>query len=432
MSRPGATPDTPGRAPRRALHLAVGAATLQARSIFRVLAAVAVGGMLLSRADENTTMWATLVPLLGGLYVLVTTITSWRRDRAGWFTDHDRRSDVVRALADVLVICVVAGAVNEPRVAVLLILCAIPLGYGLTLPASAVAVVTAVAVTGCLAVWATGPLLNTGGISEGSLLLVAFALSWCGLVACLIAVERERRAQRITKLSESVRDMLQQALRAEANERSRVADLLHDDVLQLLLATRHDISDAIDGDLELLPEARAGIEAATRRLRATIVALRDEGTGDLPVGESLRALADDAGGARGVEVSVDVDPALDGLRNPVLVSAARDLIRDAESSSAAPNVCIRASRSGAAILLVVSHDDRRFALGLDVTADAAELLHDVEARVNALDGTLDVEHNDAGARTVTIRVPVASGGRTAEDLPAPVDDATYHPPPKVV
>lgn len=417
---------------RRVLHLAMSAATLQARSIFRVLAAVAVGAMLLARMEADASPWATIVPLLAGLYVVATTVTAWRRDRAGWFTKHDRRGDVSRALADVAVICVVAAAVDEPRVAVLLMLCAIPLGYGLTLPAAAVLVVTAVAVMGAFAVWASGPVFDTGGISEGSLLLVSFALSWCGLVACLIAVERERRAQRINKLSESVRDMLQQALRAEANERSRVADLLHDDVLQLLLSTRHDISDAIDGDLDLLPEARSGIEAATRRLRATIVALRDEGAGDLPVGESLRGLADDADGARGVIVTVTVDEALDGLRNPVLVSAARDLIRDAESSSAAPNVSIRADRSGDAIVLVVSHDDRRFALGLDLTAEAAELLHDVEARVNALDGTLGVQHDDAGARTVTIRVPVASGGRTAEDFPAPVNEAvTYHPPPKV-
>lgn len=410
-------PDSPGTvaALQRAMRRSMGCLSTQARAVFRVLSAAAVGGVLLAYADGEQSTAATVVPVLAGVYVAISTAVSWRGHGGGPGRSSARRSDSLRALLDVVALCAVAASVDEPRVVVLLFLCAVPLGYGLTLPASAIAVLTACGLTGSLLVWATASPWGSGGLGEGALLLVAFALAWCGLVACLIAVERDRRALRITKLSESVRDMLQQALSAEANERARVADLLHDDVLQLLLATRHDISDAIDGDLELLPEARAGIEAATRRLRETIVALRDEGAGDHGLGDALRGLADDPAGTR-AEVTVDVDSALEDVRHAVLVTAARDLLRDAEASSAAAAVALRATMADTAIVLTVSHDDRRHALGLAPTPDGAETLHDVAARVHALDGTLDVSHVDSGERRIVIRVPVPRTPRDASDI----------------
>lgn len=412
----------PPSAARRGLpQLAARAASVQARAVFRVLAAAAVGGILLGYADVRQSAAATIVPLLAGLYIVTSTALAWPRATSPERPrGRSRSADVTRAILDVVAICAVAASVEEPRVAVLLILCAVPLGYALTLPASAVAMLTAVGLAGCLVVWGTTSPLGTEGLDEGALLLVAFALAWCGLVASLIAIERERRAVRINKLSESVRDMLRQAMSAEANERARVADLLHDDVLQLLLATRHDISDAIDGDLDLLPEARAGIEAATRRLRETIVALRDEGARDQALGDGLRGLADDPAGTRAAEVTVAVDAALEDVRHAVVVGAARDLLRDAESSSAAARVTIRATMEDDAIVLAVAHDDRRHALGLDASREGVEILTDVGARVHALDGTLDVDHVDRGERRVVIRVPVPRGQHDTSDTVPPL------------
>jgi len=423
MTRRGATAEadaSTGTGPR-ALRAVLEGAGVQARAVFRVFAAIAVGGMLLANTSKNESFVATVVPLLAGLYVLATTGFSVRHDRASRRRRRDdallrRRVDLSRAVLDIAAICAVVLSVNEPRVAILLVLCAIPLGYGLTLPASSVAGLTAVAIAGCLVVWATGPLIDAPAISEGELLLVAFVVTWGGLVACLIAIERERRAERIHKLSASVREMLSQALRAEANERSRVADLLHDDVLQLLLSTRHDIAEAIDGDLDLLHDARSGLESATRRLRETIVALRDDGE-DGSVSEALHSMA---GEAHGATVEVEVSSGLEALEHPVLVAAARDLLRDAESSTGAARVTITAGRDGDLLVLVIRHDDRRFALGLEVTPEAAELVGDVAARIHALDGTLDVRHRIDGQRVITIRVPARSGSRSTDPEYAPL------------
>jgi signal transduction histidine kinase len=408
------------------IQRALGLAGLQARAVFRVLAAVAVGSLLLVNASRNEAIAATVVPVLAGLYVLVSTALSWPRDGRA----RRPRVDVLRAVLDTTAVCAVALAVREPRVAVLLVLCAIPLGYGLTLTASSVVGLTATAVAGCLVVWATGPVLGAQGIGDASLVLLAFAITWCGLVAGLIALERERRAARIARLSASVRDMLHQTLRAEANERTRVADLLHDDVLQLLLTTRHDITDAIDGDLDLLPDARAGLEAATRRLRETIVALREEGDDNLPLGEALSALSVDPVDGRGTRVAVEVERSVGALQNPVLAAAARDLVREAEGPSAARAVAIDLRREEQHVVLVVRHEDRRFDLGLKLPAGAADTLNDVAARIHALDGSLDVDHGPDGERVITIRVPVLAGRQPLApdavlDFPGPAYDVTH-------
>lgn len=420
MTRPGRrAPAGPASAPGGTgrLDVALSVAGLQARAVFRLLASAAIAVVLLTRADDNPQAAATIVPVVVALYVLVSTASAWPSRGAAGTRAGSRRADVVRALLDVAAVAAIAASVNEPRVIVLLLLCAIPLGYGLTLPAATVAMLTAVAVVGCVLVWATTGPFGTVDLDAGTLLLLAFALAWCGLVACLIAVEREHRARRIAKLSGSVRDMLGQALRAESSERARVADLLHDDVLQLLLATRHDISDAIDGDLDLLPEARAGIEAATRRLRETIVALRDEGSGDESLGVALRGLADDPTRPRAIPVAVHVDPAIVDERHPVLVAVARDAVRDAEATSAPTRMSLRVTAVGDELLLVLEHDDRRHALG--VASDPSEALAEIATRVRAVDGVLEVRRGPAGVRTMTVRLPARPPHREPDDVPAP-------------
>lgn len=429
MTRPTGPDDAAASDSRRRLDAALGAAGSQARTVFRVLAAAVVGLLLLLRADGDPSTAGTVVPLLAGTYVLVSAALAWPSRGPAGARARSHRADVVRALLDMLAILAVAVSVSDPRVVVLLMLCAIPLGYGLWLPAPTVAMLTGVAIAGSVGVWgAVGP-LGPPDLGAGGVLLLAVALAWCGLVGCLIAVERERRARRIAKLSGSVRDMLGQALRAEASERARVADLLHDDVLQLLLTSRHDISDAIDGDLDLLPEARAGLEAATRRLRETIVALRDQGTGDETLGVALRGLVDDPTRPRATPIDVAVDASIADEPHPVLTAVARDVVRDAEAISAPTALAVRATADDGDLVLVLEHDDRRSALGLAPGPSAA--LDEVATRVRAVDGTLEVHRGPTGTRTVTVRLPARPPQSGAPVTPvATLPPAPVAPAPK--
>jgi signal transduction histidine kinase len=372
------------------------------RAAVRVLVAAAIAVAVISAPGAPSgPAWVALA--VAAIYIAVSTVHVWRIPS----TDVRTRADLRRALFDVVAMSGIACTVEEPRTAVLLLLCAIPLGHSLTLSASAVAAITAAAVSAVFAIWTSGILFDAYGLSDGALLLIAFALGWCGLVACLIAVERERRSIRISELSGSVQEMLGQAIRAEEMERQRVADLLHDDVLQILLATRHDIADAMDGELSLLPDARAGLEAATRRLRETIGGLRTDGVAAHSLGDGVRLLAAQSAERRSFDVNIDVEPALDDIHHPLLLSVVRDLLRDAERASAPTQLDLRLYEEDDLLLLVMRHDDRRFALGLDFTSDDdGELLEAVDHRVRAVAGTFAIERSADGHRDLRVVIPV--------------------------
>ncbi|WP_022930630.1 sensor histidine kinase [Patulibacter americanus] len=390
------------------------------RAVIRVMVAAALGIVVVSSPTEPDT--AALVALYAtAIYIAVTSVLVWRIPVSQVSTVADLR----RALLDVVAITAVAATVEDPRTAVLLFLCAIPLGHSLTLTASAVAGITAAGVTAAFALWTTGVLFDDAyGLSDGALLLVAFALGWCGLVACLIAVERERRSIRISELSGSVQEMLRQAIRAEETERQRVADLLHDDVLQILLTTRHDIADAMDGELELLPDARAGLEAATRRLRETIGGLRTEGVAAHSLGAGVRLLTEQAAARRGSTAEVQVDRRLEDIHHPLLLSVVRDLLRDAERTSAPTRLAVRIAAQDGMLVLTMVHDDRRFALGLDFTSDDEDdVLAAVDHRVRAVTGAFTVTRGVDGDRTLRVVLPI----RPPDD-PAPSGTPTPSDP----
>lgn len=372
------------------------------RAIIRVMVAAALAIVVVSSPTEPGT--PALVALYGAaVYIAVTSVLVWRIPVSQVSTIADLR----RALLDVLAITAVAATVEDPRTAVLLFLCAIPLGHSLTLTASAVAGITAAGVTAAFALWTSGVVFDAYGLSDGSLLLVAFALGWCGLVACLIAVERERRSVRISELSGSVQEMLRQAIRAEETERQRVADLLHDDVLQILLTTRHDIADAMDGELELLPDARAGLEAATRRLRETIGGLRTEGVAAHSLGAGVRLLTEQAAARRSSTADVQVDRRLEDVHHPLLLSVVRDLLRDAERTSAPTRLAVRIAAQDGMLVMTMVHDDRRFALGLDFTSDDEDdVLAAVDHRVRAVAGAFTVTRGVDGDRTLRVVLPI--------------------------
>ena len=91
-------------------------------------------------------------------------------------------------------------------------------------------------------------------------------LAVAALAAWLLAVVLERRRAAIEELAESRRQLVAQALDAEDRERRRLAEALHDEAMQSLLATRQELA-ASPPDLA---RARAGIDRAVADLRSAI------------------------------------------------------------------------------------------------------------------------------------------------------------------
>lgn len=386
------------------------------RSVFRGAVGLTIAVLVL-RGDGGASLVTLVVLGVALLYVAASTVAAWRATSA----PAREAADVARSFGDVIALCAVIVAVDHPPADLLLFLCAIPLGHALTLQANVIATVTATAIVGALVIWATGVAVHPEAVTNGDLLITAFALVWAGLVSCLIALERERRATRISELSGTLQDLIAQVITAEDTERRRVADLLHDDVLQLLLVTRHDVTDALDGDADALPRAADGIDLATRHLRQTVGGLRSEGVAARRLGDGLEQLAAQTAERRGCTVTVDVARELQDGDHPLVLSLGRDLLREVERRTTATAIEIRAFVRNREIVLAVGHDDPRY-LGLRLSDAPSDLLTAVDQRARAVGGSFVATRTPDGTRLFTVLVPLRPS-------PALIPDAARQRPP---
>lgn len=392
------------------------------RSIFRGTVALTIAVLVL-RGDGGTSSVTLTVLCVALCYVVASTVAAWRAT-AG---PARASADAARAFGDVIALCAVIVAVDHPPAELLLFLCAVPLGHSLSLPANVIAVVTAAAIAGAFAIWASGIAVHPDPVSDADLLITSFGLVWAGLVSCVIALERERRAHRIRELSGTLQQLITQVITAEETERRRVADLLHDDVLQLLLVTRHDVADALEDDDDALPRAAVGLDLATQHLRQTIGGLRSEGVASRQLGDGLAVLGAQTAERRGCDVEVDVTPQLARGHHPLVLSLGRDLLREIERRSTATTINVRVFPRDRDVVLAVRHDDPRYT-GPSAVDGAGDLLTAVDQRARAVGGSFVATRYPDGARIFTVVVPLRPPATlsAARLRPTPVAVAAGH------
>lgn len=392
------------------------------RSIFRGTVALTIAVLVL-RGDGGTSSVTLTVLCVALCYVVASTVAAWRATAE----PAKASADVARAFGDVIALCAVIVAVDHPPAELLLFLCAVPLGHSLSLPANVIAVVTAAAVAGAFAIWASGIAVHPDPVTDADLLVTSFGLVWAGLVSCVIALERDRRARRIRELSGTLQDLITQVITAEETERRRVSDLLHDDVLQLLLVTRHDVADALEDDDDALPRAAVGLDLATQHLRQTIGGLRSEGVASRQLGDGLAVLGAQTAERRGCDVAVDVTPQLARDHHPLVLSLGRDLLREIERRSTATAINVRVFPRDRDIVLAVRHDDPRFT-GLSSVDGPGDLLTAVDQRARAVGGSFVATRYPDGARIFTVVVPLRAPAALSPSRlrPSPVTVAAGH------
>jgi len=105
------------------------------------------------------------------------------------------------------------------------------------------------------------------------ILTQALYVAWMGLAAVVLSVILTRRAERIDQLAALRGRLVAEALDAEDRERRRLAEALHDEAIQNLLAARQELGEAERGDGESLWRARVGVDRTVDQLRTAIFEL---------------------------------------------------------------------------------------------------------------------------------------------------------------
>jgi len=242
-------------------------------------------------------------------------------------------------------------------------------------------------------------------------------LGWMGAAATLLSAVLTRGAREIaalveerTALAESRGRLVAQALDAEDMARRRLAEALHDEALQNLLAARQELGAGDRAELEIVAE---GLDRTVVQLREAVFDLHPYLLEQAGLGAALRAVAERAGRRDGFDVHVDAD-ARDGGRDDQLVfSIARELITNVVKHARASKLWVAVRQRRGAIELTVCDD------GVGVDPESAALapraghigLTACAERAEAVGGTFEVGAGPGGVGTlIRVRLPFRDDG----------------------
>ena len=241
----------------------------------------------------------------------------------------------------------------------------------------------------------------------GVALAVVAALG-LGLAVGLAIRDRELRAQRveIDRLARERALLVSQVVEAEELTRSKVAQALHDDALQSLLAAHQDLIEAAPGRVGVT-RAHEVVGNVIGRVREAVSALHPvvlEGAG---LGPALEPVCASAGRQGGFECELSVDPAASGSNDALIFSISRELITNATHHSGADHVAVAVRADPGEIVVEVADDGRGIPAGRREAAlrEGHVGLASVVQRLEAIGGGLEIISSEGAGTRAVARIP---------------------------
>jgi signal transduction histidine kinase len=225
------------------------------------------------------------------------------------------------------------------------------------------------------------------------------------------ARERERLQAAQRGLVALAQGALAQSLRAEEGERQRLSLMLHDHALQQLLAARQDLAEADDADGHgAVGRARIAVEQAVAEIRDVVSDLHPALVTRTGLAAALTHLGELYGRHGRAQLEVAVAERCEGMHDELLLSIARELIRNAQKHADAEHVVCRVVEADGGVLLTVVDDGCGFDLAqLDSAVARGHIgLAGSRARVEALGGRFELASDDTGT-TISVWLPAAIG-----------------------
>lgn len=200
----------------------------------------------------------------------------------------------------------------------------------------------------------SGHALEPGRVSDDD---VAFMATIANMIAN--ATERLRVEEQVAAHSAARGRLVAHALDAEDRARRGISEALHDGPLQDLLALGHELTrlePAAEGDEVHLERVRSAIARAVDLVRESMLDLHPV---VLQVGglrSALGAICTQHSRLDGYDCDVKIDPEAAGLRDELVLSLARELLRNVSKHARARRVVVRVRRVPEGVLLDVTDD----------------------------------------------------------------------------
>lgn len=209
----------------------------------------------------------------------------------------------------------------------------------------------------------------------------------------------------------SCRELLGQVMEAGDRDRREIAQQLHDQSLQSLLAAHQDLLEAAPGRAGVT-RAHEIVAGAIDRLREAVVALHPVTLERGGLEQALSAVAREAERQGGFRSELDIDEAAAGEHAALLLSCARELLINAARHAGAEVVRVSVRRVGPDAVLEVVDDGRGIEPGRPERAlgEGHIGLASVAERLESVGGELELEGRPGEGTTARARIPVESAG----------------------
>ena len=337
--------------------------------------------------------------------------SAWSAGVLAWV--HLRPVDERIALAttgvDIVAISVLAvlsgGAFSHARLAFFLVPVAVAFRFRPSITAAA-AVVTTTA-------YVVQAVLHPATASEPEaarfILTQAGFLAWVGLACALLSLLLSRRTEQVNRLAAERSQLLADALEAEQRERRALAEALHDDALQNLLSARHELEEAAETTTHpALDRADSALVETVGQLREAVFELHPYVLEEAGLKAAVRSVAQQAAYRAGLALELDLRYENRHPREPLVFSAARELLANVVRHAEAKRVSVRLAEDGGELELAVEDDGRGFPPErlAQQLANGHVGLASQRVRVEAAGGSMDVSSAPGDGTRVAIRLPV--------------------------
>lgn len=235
-------------------------------------------------------------------------------------------------------------------------------------------------------------------------------LAWVGAACVLLSLLLHRRTQLVTQLADDRSRLLADALTAEQRERQALAEALHDNAMQNILAARQELEEAGEtGADPALARADTALADTLAQLRDAVFDLHPYVLDEAGLEAALRSMGRRVDARHHVAVTVDLRYPGHHPHDALLFSAARELLSNVVQHAQATRATIRLLQTGEDVELIVQDDGRGFppeALA-ERLAEGHIGLATQRVRVEAAGGHMDVTSDLGTGTTVAIRMPSA-------------------------
>jgi two-component system, NarL family, sensor kinase len=224
---------------------------------------------------------------------------------------------------------------------------------------------------------------------------------------------RDRTAE-LERMVDERSKLVAQALAAEDRERRRLAEAIHDNALQTLLAARQELRTAQRrGDAgEEVTRALDSIDVAVRQLRDTALEVHPLLLERKGLESALEAIAQGAASLAGFKCAVRVDKEASNHHDRLVLSIARELLLNAAKHSGADRVSVVVELEGDRITIQVTDDGQ--GIEPERAREAFEAGHlglaALEERIRGAGGTFELRARPEGGTIATATIPRVSAG----------------------